>query len=283
MKAAEAKEAVRPVCAEAPAGATPGCARPRWIALTREISPRIAEGELTFLARQPVDLARAREQHRRYEAALASLGAAIARLPPLPDSPDGVFVEDVAVVLDELAVLTLPGAASRRAEVDSVAEGLAAHRRVLRIESPGTLDGGDVLLAGKTLFVGRSRRTNEAGIAQLRELTATHGYRVAPVPVHGCLHLKSAATRVAPRTLLVNPAWIDLAPMSDLTLIEVDAAEPHGANALLLGETLLYSEGYPRTQEKLAALGIRVQALDLSELAKVEGAVTCCSLVIRVR
>jgi len=255
-------------------------AHSRWVALTREVSPRIAEAELTFLARQPIDVARAREQHRAYEAALVSLGAAIERLPPLPAAPDGVFVEDAAVVLEEVAVVTRPGAGSRRPEVDSIAAALAAHRRVLRIEPPGTLDGGDVLLAGRTLFVGRSRRTNEAGMEQLRALTASLGYRVEPVPVRGCLHLKSAAALIAPGTVLLNPAWIDSTPFQGMQLVEVDAAEPHGANALLLGETVLYPSVYPLTRARLETLGIRVQTVDLSELAKAEGAVTCCSLII---
>jgi dimethylargininase len=264
------------------AGPAQASTHPRWVALTREVSPRIAEAALTFVTRQPIDVARAREQHRAYEAALVSLGATIERLPPLPDAPDGVFVEDAAVVLEEVAVITRPGAASRRPEIDSVAAALAAHRRVLRIEPPGTLDGGDVLLAGETLFVGRSRRTNGAGIEQLRALTASLGYRVEPVPVRGCLHLKSAAALIAPGMLLVNPAWIDSTPFQGMRLVEVDAAEPHGANALLLSGTVLYPAAHPLTRAKLETQGIRVQIVDLSELAKAEGAVTCCSLIVGV-
>jgi len=244
------------------------------IAITRGVSPSIGRCELTHLPREPIDLVRARAQHRRYEEALASLGCEIHRLPAEPTMPDSVFVEDTAVVLDELAIITRPGAASR-----TVAEALRPYRRLFQIEPPGTLDGGDVLRIGKMVFVGLSRRTDRAGIEQLRDLLDPFGYVVKGVRVKGCLHLKSAVTQVAEETLLINPAWVNAGAFGAMELIEVDPSEPFAANALLVGETAVYPAAYPRTVERLGAHGIRVRIIDISELAKAEGGVTCCSLI----
>ena len=249
------------------------------IAITRGVSLSIGRCELTHLPREPIDLERARAQHRRYEEALASLGCEIHRLPAEPTMPDSVFVEDTAVVLDELAIITRPGAASRRPETAAVAEALRPYRRLFRIEPPGTLDGGDVLRIGKMVFVGLSRRTDRAGIEQLRDLLDPFGYAVKGVRVKGCLHLKSAVTQVAEETLLINPAWVNAGAFGAMELIEVDPSEPFAANALLVGETAVYPAAYPRTVERLGAHGIRVRIIDISELAKAEGGVTCCSLI----
>jgi dimethylargininase len=250
------------------------------LALTRGISRSMAACELTHLPRTPIDLARAAAQHASYERALERLGYTVLRLDADDDLPDAVFVEDAAVVLDELAVVARPGAASRRAETLAVCEALASLRRISRIVPPGTLDGGDVLRVGRRLFVGRSGRTNEEGCRQLRALAGPLGYAVEPVPVDGCLHLKSAVTAVAPGTLLINPAWVAPRAFADFELIEVDAREPHAANALLAGTSVLYADGFPHTTERLLAAGIDVRLLDLSEIAKAEGAVTCCSLLV---
>jgi dimethylargininase len=150
---------------------------------------------------------------------------------------------------------------------------------VRRIDEPGTLEGGDVLRVGRTLFVGRSSRTNEAGLAQLRAHVAEFGYRVVPISVTGCLHLKSAVTLVAPNTFLVQPAWIASAGFGAGTVIEVDPHEPFAANALLVGDGVIYPAAFPRTRERLEARGVRVVTVDVSELQKAEGAVTCCSVV----
>ncbi|MFO1392466.1 MAG: N(G),N(G)-dimethylarginine dimethylaminohydrolase [Steroidobacteraceae bacterium] len=237
--------------------------------------------ELTHLARTPIDVGRAREQHARYAAALASLGCTIVELDEEPDLPDSVFVEDAAVVLDEVAVLTRPGAASRRPEVESVARALAAWRPCVRIESPGTLDGGDVMVVGRDVYVGRSGRTNDAGIAQLGAAIAPFGYRAIPVTIRGCLHLKSAVTCLDPETLLVNDAWVDRSDLPRLRCIAVDPHEPHAANALRVGSTVLHTASAHRTRGRLEAAGFRVLPLDVSEMEKAEGAVTCCSVIIR--
>jgi len=247
------------------------------IALTREVPSSINACELTHVARTPIDVAAARAQHAAYEAALQEAGCTLRRLPAADDLPDSVFVEDAAVVVDELAVVTRPGAASRRAETSSVAEALRAHRDVVAIEEPGTLDGGDVLQLGETIFVGLSARTNAEGARQLAGFLEAYGYVVKTVAVEGALHLKTAVTRVRRDAVLLNPQWIDRA-LFDCDVIEVDPEEPFAANVLLAGETLLCSTAYPKTNARLGA----VTTVDASELAKAEGGLTCCSILFSV-
>jgi dimethylargininase len=249
------------------------------LALTRAVPAQIEACELTHLERQPIDLARARAQHAAYEAALTALGCRVVRLPEEPDLPDSVFVEDTAVVVDELAVLTRPGAASRRAEVATVQAALARHRRTASIEPPGTLDGGDVLRVSRALYVGRSGRTDDAGIRQLRDLLTPHGYSVTAVPFQGCLHLKTAVTEAAEGTVLLNPDWVDPAIFAGLTHIAVEPDEPMAANVLRVGNTVLCAAAYPRTADRLRRLGVAVQVVDASELAKAEGGLTCGSVI----
>lgn len=254
----------------------------RLVAITRAVSPKIGQCELTHLERQAIDVERARAQHGQYEACLAGLGCELHRLPAEPELPDSVFVEDTAVVLDEVAIITRPGAASRRPETEPVARALEPFRRLAFIGPPGTLDGGDVLCVGGAIYIGLSGRSNQAGVEQVRRLAGPFGYRVVGVPVAGCLHLKSAVTQVAGDTLLINRDWVDGRPWRELRLIDVDAAEPYGANALLVGGSIIYPAAYPRTRLRLEAEGIAVQPVDVSELAKAEGAVTCCSLIFSI-
>ena len=242
------------------------------LAITRDVSPNVHLCELTHLERQPIDYHRASAEERVYRETLASLGLTVINLPGDADHPDCVFIEDTAVVLPELAVITRPGAESRRGETRVVAEELAKHRPLVHLEAPATLDGGDVLILDDRIFVGLSERTNEAGIAQLR----LHARReVIPVRVDGCLHLKTAITRVANDALLVNRAWIDVAPFAGWKLIDVE--EPFAANALRIGETLIYPDSFPKTLAKLE--GFDVRTVPMGELAKAEGGVTCCSLI----
>lgn len=249
------------------------------IAITRPVSPSLADCQLSFVARTPIDVERAAAQHRDYCRALAAAGCSVIELAAEPAMPDAVFVEDTAVVVDELAVMTRTGAASRRDEGATVAPVLARFRPLSRIEAPGTIDGGDVLRIGRRVFVGESARSNSEGIAQLRELLKPHGYVVQGVATRDCLHLKSAVTVVADGTLLVQPAWVDPRVFAGWRLIPVDPAEEHAANALRIGDSVVYPECFPRTRARLGAAGIRVLAVDLSELQKAEGAVTCCSIV----
>jgi dimethylargininase len=253
------------------------------LAITRDISRSIVNCELTHLARAPIDVTRARAQHEAYRGALRGLSLEVVSLPEEPGLPDSVFVEDAAIVLEEVAVLTNPGASSRKPEVDSVARALAPHRRLLRIVPPAALDGGDVLTVGKSIFVGLTLRSNAAAVAQLRSLLNPFGYIVLGVPVTDCLHLKSGVTQVAEKTLLINPAWVDQSHFPGFDFIEVDSSEPFAANALLIGDALIFPAAFPKTRERLGRLTPRIVTVEADELAKAEGGVTCCSLIVQQR
>lgn len=252
-----------------------------WIALTREVSQSIERCELTHMDRQPIDVGRARAQHAAYEQALRDAGCRVKRVPPATGCPDSVFVEDTAVVLPEIAVITRLGALSRRSETPAVADALREYRPLAEIEPPGTLDGGDVLVVGRRVFIGQTARTNSEGLGQIRSILAPLGYDVKSVPVHGCLHLKSAATALTGALLLVQPLWVDPDAFHGVTVILVDPDEVQAANALSIGTQIVYPAAFPKTTERLAARGLRVLPVDVDEIAKAEGAVTCCSLVFQ--
>lgn len=252
------------------------------LALTRPISASLAQCELTYLSRQPIDLDLARGQHARYQQALRDLGCRVQSLPEAPELPDAVFVEDLAVVLDDLAILTRPGAASRRPELESVETALQRHRSIMRIASPGTLEGGDVLRLGHSIYVGLSGRTNAEGVRQFQSLVAPHGCRVEAVPVRGCLHLKSAVTELAPGLLLVNPEWVDPAMFGGHRAVTVARDEPHAANALCIGSRVIFPAAFPGTLAVIEGQGIAVRVVDVSEIQKAEGGVTCCCLLLSV-
>lgn len=248
-------------------------------AITRDVNASMGNCELTYLPRVSIDTGLASQQHQQYQSVLSSLGCKIVAVPTERDLADSVFVEDTALVLDEIAVLCLPGAVSRQAEVAGVKEVLQKYRTLVSIESPGTLDGGDLLRIGKVIHVGLSTRSNQSGIEQLRSIVANHGYFVNAVEIVKCLHLKSAVTEVAPDTLLINSDWINTSDFGDFELIDVDEKEAHAANALLVGGSVIYPSSFPRTLEKLAKRSIDVIPVDVSELQRAEGAVTCCSLI----
>lgn len=258
-----------------------GCRR---IALTRPVSAAFARCELTHLAREPIDVARARRQHDAYEDLLSDLGCTVLRLEEEPELPDSVFVEDAAFVVNEVAVITRPGAQSRRGETTSVAAALAAHRPLVHIEAPGTLDGGDVLRIGKRVYVGESERSNAAAIAQLRTALAPHGYEVESIGLRDCLHLKTAITAIGGGKLLVHSPWIapeDLqGALGGYEHVEVDPSEPFAANALRIGDTVVMPAAFPRTVARVRAHGIDVRTVEVDEIAKAEGGVTCCSVVL---
>jgi dimethylargininase len=252
------------------------------IAVTRGVSPAIADCELTHLERTPIDVDAAQEQHAAYEAALADLGCRVERLPAEPDLPDSVFVEDVAVVLDEVAVITRPGAKSRRNERFSIERTLEPYRLLAHITAPGILDGGDVLVAGRDVHIGITSRSDLAAIDQFRTIVDDHGYRVHGAAVRGCLHLKSAVTVLDDDTLVLNPDRVDVNDLGDRRCISVDPSEPDAANVVRVGDTVLVAAAFPRTAERIAAAGFDVCAVEASELAKAEGALTCCSLLFEV-
>jgi dimethylargininase len=251
------------------------------LAITREISPAIEQCELTHLERTTIDLARARAEHAEYEATLRQLGCEVKRLPTPDDLPDSVFIEDTAVVLDELAVITRPGAESRRPETVAVAEAVRSYRPVAAILAPGTLDGGDVVVIGRRLLVGVGYRSNEEGVKQLRALVGSQGYTVESVTFEGCLHLKSAVSYLGDDLVLDNPEWVDPQRFHPLRAIEIDPSEPFAANALRIRDALVYSSDHTRTRKRLEAAGLTIHPVPAGELAKAEGAVTCCSLVLR--
>jgi dimethylargininase len=254
--------------------------KPARLAFTREMTPAISNCELTHVARTPIHIDTARAQHKAYEDLLKHLGCTVHRLKALPTMADAVFIEDAAVVLPEIAIITRPGAPSRRAEVAGVAEALKAHRKVLRIEDTmATIDGGDVIVAGKKIFVGQTARTNAFGRDALVRLTSQFGYHVDGITVTKCLHLKSAACLVAPDTMLINPTWAFKQAFHDFTVIEVDPSEPYAANALAVGNAVVHAAEFPRTRERLERAGLHVHPIPASELAKAEGGVTCCCLI----
>ncbi len=252
------------------------------IAITRPVSPRMEECQLTHLDRQPIDVPLAEKQHEEYLDALRRLGCQVELAEELPHCPDAVFVEDCAVVLPELAIITRPGAESRRDEVPSMADLLSQYReKVFYIEAPGTLDGGDVLCIGDQLWVGLSARTNADAILQMQAILKPFGYTVEAVRMgQGCLHLKSAVTQVADDLLLLNPAWVHPDYFPDFDIVFTDPDEPAAANALLIGDTVIFPVDFPLTALALVDAGVELLLVDNSEVIKAEGGVTCCSVLV---
>ena len=248
-------------------------------AITRGVSRSLVDCELTWLAREPIDIDLAIAQHRKYERCLEELGARVISLPPLEDYPDAVFVEDPAIVLDEVAVITTMGCESRRGERASLALLLARFRPIIWMRDPARLEGGDVLRVGKDLFVGLSARTDAAGIAQLAEELRPFGYRVIPVELRDCLHLKSGCSYVGDDAILINRRWVDTAPLNGYRFIDVAEDEPGAANALRVNDTVLMPSIFPATAELLRSTGFHVCVVDVTELLKAESGVTCSSLL----
>lgn len=248
-------------------------------AITRAVSPRINECELTFIDRQAIDFDRAVQQHRNYQQLLRSLGLDVIEIPADERCPDSCFIEDTALVLDEIAVITRPGSEPRRAEVEKVEPSLANYRQPVRIESPGTLEGGDVLQIGRDLFIGVTSRTNRDGIAQLEKYVEPHGYTVHAVEVSGALHLKSVCTAVSKRTILADPTRVDLEPFAGYELIEVPSEEWMAANILLANGAVCMHSGFPKALAILRMAEINVRVLDISEFLKAEAGLTCLSLI----
>ena len=251
------------------------------VALTREPARELDACELTYREREPIDAGAAAAQHRGYCEALRACGARVVTLPLAEELPDSVFVEDTAIVLEEVAVLTRPGVESRRGEVSLIEPEVARLRSVVRVEPPATLEGGDVLRLGRTLYVGLSPRTNAAGAEALRRLAAPHGYQVVTVELRGCLHLKTGCSGLDEETVLVNPDWVEAAVFRGREVVAVDAAEPWAANVLSVEGPVCVSSAFPRTAELLAARGYDVRAVEVSEFAKAEGGMTCMSLLFR--
>lgn len=249
-------------------------------AITRKVSSALAKCELSFVERQPIDLEKARAQHGHYEALLTKLGAQVVTLPEEPESPDSMFVEDPAVVLDEVAVICTMGTESRRKEVPTIATALEKFRKLAHIKLPGTLEGGDVLRVGRKIFVGITARSNPEGIRQFAVILDHYGYDVTAVRVSGCLHLKSAVTSLGGDRLLANRAWFDWGRMSSgFEWVDVDSTESHAGNALAVGSSVIMPGAFPKTRAIVELRGFPVIPLDISELQKAEAGLTCSSLL----
>jgi dimethylargininase len=245
------------------------------------VSATLAACELEFARRQPIDVSKAIEQHAAYETALHDLGVRIHSLPADDRFPDGVFVEDPAVVVDEVAIVVRMAAESRREEISSIAEAAGRYRELRFVREPAVLEGGDVLRIGQTLYVGESRRTNREGIVQLSALLQPFGYCVRAVPVHGCLHLKTACCSLGEDVVLANRMWFNAGTIENQRILDVPDEEPWGANALRVGGVVLLPRSAPRTCDLLAREGYTVRTLDISELQKAEAGLTCMSILFR--
>ena len=251
----------------------------RWLAITHVPSPRLQQGERTFAGDDVVDFSLALKQHERYRDALRACGAEVTTLDANREMPDCVFVEDTAIVLDEVAVMMSMGAESRRGEPPAIEAALRPHREIRRVSLPATIDGGDVVRAGRQLYVGASQRTNAAGIDALREVVAPFGYSVTGIPVHSCLHLKSACSALPDGRFLVNANWIDVSPLPRGTLMQVPDDEQWSGDVLVIDHHVITSDAFPETVLMLASAGLEVHPVSVGEFAKVEGGVTCMSLV----
>jgi dimethylargininase len=247
-------------------------------AITRRPAANFAEGLTTKDYRTPPSYALLLEQHRRYTETLADLGVEVIELPELAEFPDAYFVEDVAVITAEFAAITNPGAPSRRGETDFIGSEISRFRQCRRIVSPGSLDGGDVLQADRHFFIGISERTNMVGAAQLGGWLQEFGYTWTSIPVGAGLHLKSSVNYLGEQTLLLTEDLAGINLFSGYDRILVPSEEAYAANTLAVNEHLLIPAGYPQTREKIEALGMPVIELDVSEVAKMDGGLTCLSL-----
>ncbi len=248
----------------------------RPIAIVRAPSHRLAEGELTHQARVDVDLALADTQWDAYVAALEENGFEIVEVEPADHLPDSVFIEDALLVFGDLAIVTSPGAESRRAETHGARESAKAlGLRIVELELPGTLDGGDVLVVGETVYVGASGRTNAAGIGQLRAILAPLGLAVVAVPVSKVLHLKSAVTALPDGTVVGQAKLVEHPGLFDRFVALPEA----GASVVVLDAgTVLMAASVPKSAALIESLGYRVVTVDISEFEKLEGCVTCLSV-----
>lgn len=249
------------------------------LAITHVPSPKMADCELTFVSRSAIDYERALNQHAAYSHMLRECGAEVRTLDVNLEMPDCAFVEDLAIVLDEVAILARMGAPSRRAETDGIESELRRLREVRKMPPDATLEGGDVLQIGRTLLVGLSSRTNTAGAKALAAIVGDYGYSVRAISVRGCLHLKTACTALPDNRLLVNPAWLGEKELDDFELVHIPPAEPWGANIAIVNGRICASAAHGETCQSIRRLGFEVHTVELDEFAKAEGGVTCLSIL----
>jgi dimethylargininase len=250
------------------------------LAITHMPSPQMQQCQRTFVAQTTIDYETAVQQHAAYCQLLQKCGANVSTLNVNCEFPDCAFIEDTAIVFDEVAVLASMGTASRRAEPTGIEPELSRYREICRVEPPATIEGGDVLRVARTLLVGLSTRTNHAGVNALEAMVGRFGYRVVTVPVLGCLHLKTACTALPDNRLLVNPSWLDVQALRPFAVLPVPEQEPWAANVLVVGEKVMIATEHVRTAHSISKLGFNVQTVDVSEFAKAEGGITCLSLIL---
>ena len=251
------------------------------VALTHVISPNIGRCELSFLDRSPINYNRAVEQHEKYCTLLRNCGLRVIELSVNRSYPDSTFIEDTAVVVDELAIMANMGVESRRGEVRGVESELGKYREIARIRPPAILEGGDVLRVGRKIFAGISPRTNLAGVESLKNILEPLGYQVITVTVKDCLHLKSACTAIDDYTLLLNPHWLDPEPFADFRIVSIPEDEPRAANSLRINNTMYIHAGFSKTVESVQRLGFSVKTIDISEFLKAEAGLTCSSIIFK--
>lgn len=250
------------------------------IALTRPVSPRIGQCQLTYMKRQPISYERALKQHSEYKCALQKLGLRVISLPSEPELPDSVFVEDTALVLNELAVIGATAVASRHPELLAIKDFLSQYREIESLGEGAKFEGGDVVRRGKTIYVGESRRTCQNAFERLHKVLEPLGYNLRRVRVLHCLHLSTGATYVGNDTILANPKWIDVSAFTDCRVISVCEEEPWAANTLTVDGVVLMPEGFPKTRFVLEQNGFCVHTVDISEFLKAEGSVSCLTNLI---
>ena len=253
------------------------------MAITRPVSRSINNCALSFHPRQPIDVAKAIAQHTAYQDCLTALGVQVISLAVEPDLPDAVFVEDPAVVVDEIAIISIMGTPSRRPEARSLARALSGYRPIRQLTGPATLEGGDIIRVGRSIFVGLSQRTNREGYCQLHDILGDYRYQVQSIDVGACLHLKSACSYIGNNSILINRSLVNPEPFRGFELIDVADEEPAGANALLVKDVVIMPASFPKTRALLEQRGFCVQTIDLSELQKAEAGVTCTSLIFNHR
>jgi len=246
-------------------------------AITRMPGADFSAGLTTSRLGEP-DLETMLAQHAGYETLLRKLGVQVTALPPLPGFPDAYFVEDVAIVLADIAIVTRPGAVSRRGEPEHLQATLNGHRKLFHIEPPGTLDGGDVLLAGRSAYIGISQRTNAAGAEQLASIVRRFGYRCTPMEVGAGLHLKSSVSQVADDALLMTEQFAAHPTFSNYRKIVVPNEEAYAANVLWVNGRVIIPAGFPNVAERLETAGLQISELNVSEARKMDGGLTCMSL-----
>lgn len=247
-------------------------------AVARKPCKNFARGLTTTVSTEPADYALMAKQHAAYLEALTAAGLEVIVLDPLPDYPDAHFVEDTAIVTPDVAVITNPGAPSRRGEEESIAAVLAEFRKIEHIQHPGTVDGGDVLQAGSRFFIGLSERTNKQGAEQLGRILQNYGYTSTLVPVGAGLHFKSSVNYVGGNTLLVTKHFARNEHLSGYAKIVAESSEEYAANTLLVNEHLLMPTGFPRTRRQLEPLGFKIIEIETSEVRKMDGGLTCMSI-----